>query len=63
MHISECLQLDIEEVEECSLGPKYADIDVKNILKNCDKRRQKHLLSLRGERRRRASGRKQMAMG
>ena len=26
---SECKQLDIDEVEECSLGPEYADIDVK----------------------------------
>ena len=26
---SECKQLNIDEVEECSLGPEYADIDVK----------------------------------
>ena len=26
---SECKQLDRDEVEECSLGPEYADIDVK----------------------------------
>ena len=26
---SECKQLDTDEVEECSLGPEYADIDVK----------------------------------
>ena len=30
---SECIQLDIDEVEECSLGPEYADIDVKKILR------------------------------
>ena len=28
---SECIQLDIDEVDECSLGPKYADVDVKKI--------------------------------
>ena len=28
---SECIQLDIDEVEEYSLGPEYADIDVKQI--------------------------------
>ena len=42
---------------ECSLGPEHADI------KKSDKRRQEHFLSLRGERRRRASSRKQTAMG
>ena len=26
---SECIQLDIDEVEECSLGLEYADIDGK----------------------------------
>ena len=30
---SECIQLDIDEVEECSLGPKYANVDVKQILR------------------------------
>ena len=30
---SECVQLDIDEVEECSLGPEYADVDVKQILR------------------------------
>ena len=29
---SECIQLDIDEVEEYSLVPEYADIDVKQIL-------------------------------
>ena len=37
---SERIQLDIEEVEECSLGLEYADIDVKQIFG--DRRRQKH---------------------
>ena len=37
---SECIQRDIEDVEECSLGPECADIDVKKIFKKCDKRRQ-----------------------
>ena len=37
---SECVQLDIDEVEECSLGPEYADVDVKQILRKGDKRRQ-----------------------
>ena len=31
MNNSECFQLDIE-VEECSLGPEYADVDMKKIL-------------------------------
>ena len=30
---SECIQLDIDEVEECSLGPQYGDVDVKKILR------------------------------
>ena len=30
---SECIQLGIDEVEACSLGPEYADIDVKQILR------------------------------
>ena len=29
----ECMQLDIEEVEECSLGPEYASIDVMRFLR------------------------------
>ena len=28
---SECIQLDIDEVEEWSFGPEYANIDVKQI--------------------------------
>ena len=28
-----CFQLDIDEVEECSLDPEYADIDVTQILR------------------------------
>ena len=32
---SYCLKkLDIDEVEECSLGPEYADVDVKQVLRN-----------------------------
>ena len=34
MNNSECIQLDIDEVEECSLGPECADIDVKQIFRN-----------------------------
>ena len=30
---SECKQLDIDEVEECSLGPEYVDIDLTQILR------------------------------
>ena len=33
MKNSECIQLDIDELEECSLGSKYADIDVKQFLR------------------------------
>ena len=29
---SECIQLDTDEVEECSLGPECADVGVKQIL-------------------------------
>ena len=39
---SECIKLDIDEVEECSLGPEWANVDVKKILKKGVKRRQKH---------------------
>ena len=60
---SECKKLDIEEVEECSLEPEYADIDVKQILRKATREGRNILLSVQGERRRRASGRKQMAMG
>ena len=35
-----CIQLDIDEVEECSLGPENADVDVKKILTNGVKIRQ-----------------------
>ena len=30
---SECIHLDTDEVEECSLGPEYADVDVKQFLR------------------------------
>ena len=33
MNNSECIQLDVDELEECSLGPEYAGIDVKKILR------------------------------
>ena len=65
MNNSECTQLDIDEVEEFSLNPERADVDMKKILRKAGvKRRQKHFQSrLEGERRRRASGRRQMALG
>ena len=34
MNNSECTKLEIAEVEECSLGPEYADVDVKHFLRN-----------------------------
>ena len=37
---SDCRKLDIDEVEEHSLGPEYSDVDVKHIFKKCGKRRQ-----------------------
>ena len=30
---SDCINLDIDEVEECSLGPEYSVVDVKHILR------------------------------
>ena len=30
---SECIQLDIDEVEECSFSPEYADVVVKEIFR------------------------------
>ena len=40
---SECIQLDIDEVQECSLSTlEYAD--VKKILRKCVKRRQHNFL-------------------
>ena len=35
---SERIQLDIDEVEECSLGAEYADVDVKQILRKATRR-------------------------
>ena len=49
VNISDCINLEIDEVEEYSLGPEYSEVDVKHILRN--------------ERKRRASSRKQVAMG
>ena len=34
---SECTQLDIDEVEECSLGLQYADVDAKKILRKASR--------------------------
>ena len=28
---SDCMKLEIDEVEDCSLGPEYSDVDVKQI--------------------------------
>ena len=38
---SDCIKVDTDEVEECSLGLEYSDVHVKHIFKKCDKRRQK----------------------
>ena len=37
MNNSECIQVDIEVVEECSLGVEYADVDVKKILRKASR--------------------------
>ena len=34
---SECIHLDIDEVEECSMGPEYADVDVKKNLRRASR--------------------------
>ena len=34
MNNSECIKLEIAEVEHYSLGPEYSDVDVKHILRN-----------------------------
>ena len=52
-----------DEVEECSLGPEYADIDVKQISRTATREGRNIFLTLQGERKRRAAGRKQVAMG
>ena len=31
VHNSECTPLDIDEVAECSVGPEYGDVNVKQI--------------------------------
>ena len=40
MNNSDVLKLEIAELEDYSLGPDYSDVDVKHILKKCDKGRQ-----------------------
>ena len=40
-------QLDIDEVEECSLGPEYADIDVKEIFREATEKAETFLKSSR----------------
>ena len=37
MNNSECTQLDIDEVEEFSLGPEHADVDMKKILRKASR--------------------------
>ena len=44
---SECFQLDIDEVEECSLAPEHADVDGEEDFKNGVKLGQKHMKSSR----------------
>ena len=31
---NDCIKLEIDEVEDCSLGPEYSDVDVKHTLRN-----------------------------
>ena len=40
---SEFVQLDIDEVEECSLGLEYADVDVKQILRKATREGKKQI--------------------
>ena len=45
---SECFQLGIDEVEECSLGPEYADIDVKQFSRKATREGRNIFESLQG---------------
>ena len=40
---SDCIKLEIAEVEDFSLGSEYSDVDAKHIFKKCDQGRQKNL--------------------
>ena len=44
---SECFKLEIAEVEECSLGSEYADVDVKQISRKATKEGRHFLKSSR----------------
>ena len=43
VNISDCINLEIDEVEDSSLGPEYSDVDVKHILRN--ERKNGHLVA------------------
>ena len=43
MNNSDCTKLEIDEVEDCSLGPEYSDVNVKLIAKNATREGRKHL--------------------
>ena len=62
MNNSECIKLEIAEVEDYSLGPEYSDVDVKHILRNAT-REGRFFFCFQCEGKRRASSRKQVAVG
>ena len=53
---------EIDEVEDCSLGPEYSDVDVKHILRNATGE-SGNIFEVFSVAKRRVSSRKQVAMG